>query len=256
VALACAIALPLLACGAGSLAGPCALSLPETPASWRSLLGEPSWQVEWIAPQGVPRSLVCESGAPPPAVEVIEEWASPILAWPFWPDKGIAPREMHPAGALYPLDYAAGGLALTWQGGVEAGFYERLAAYAGGAPERAPWRFDWGRFREALRSESLDAALQADPWLADWDSIAAKTAQDTFRGTSLKPAETVPLAAAAPPGLYAGPSPFAPALEAPPGGLLPLRVTPTPGAWFSETGRVRASSAGWYYRAYENDEGG
>jgi hypothetical protein len=141
---------------------------------------------------------------------------------------------MRPAGAVFPYDAAGSHIRLSWEAGVEAAFYLDLAAAAeragwGGAatdgdssgetgdgvsamphPLRHPRYFDWPRFRDLLRGDAIPPEIRADPWCADWRSIAARTVQSGFDRRRIKPVEREPLKVTIPgEGPWIGNSPFA-----------------------------------------------
>ncbi|MDR2070757.1 MAG: hypothetical protein LBP81_05000 [Treponema sp.] len=189
--------------------------LPALPPAWEAILGPPWWRIEWFGPDG----RLCSDEGPAsgfPEVSLPAEWASPVLAYPFWPGLGLSPGRMRPAGALAPFDVQRGELLLTWEAGPEARFYRSLAAavFSGGslsgtAAERRPDRFDWPRFRNLLRSGDVPPEIRSDPWLADWDRIAAKTVQSGFDRRRIQARSREPLGVSVPwPGPWAGSSPF------------------------------------------------
>jgi hypothetical protein len=196
------------------------LILPAVPPAWETILGPPQWRVEWIDPDGL-----LHSGEGPedalPEVNIPAEWASPVLAYPFWPDRGLTPGRMRPAGGLAPFDAQGGVLRLTWEAGPEAWFYRALASSLAAAAsseeglsaveaERRPDRFDWPRFRNLLRSDDVPQEIQEDPWLAGWDTIAAKTVQSGFDRRRIQVRSGESLTISVPwPGPWAGSSPFA-----------------------------------------------
>jgi hypothetical protein len=124
---------------------------PALPDTWREVLGEPRWRVVWISPQG--EQTLESDGKDAPLVDPLIEWTTPVIAYPFWPERGIRADMMKPAGALFPLDVNGGTIKLSWQGGVEAFIYKELASTppeaTSGTPRR-PQYFNWPRFRELL----------------------------------------------------------------------------------------------------------
>jgi hypothetical protein len=88
----------------GALAGRCAVEVPEPPEVWRELLGEPRWLLEWVDGAGEKASRELADRFAAADIEVNEEWAAPVTAWPFWPERGLEPGLARPAGALFPLD--------------------------------------------------------------------------------------------------------------------------------------------------------
>jgi hypothetical protein len=191
------------------------LVIPALPPAWEAILGPPQWRVEWFTPDGRLHSGEGTAAALP-GVDLPVEWASPVLAYPFWPDRSLGPGCMRPAGALAPFDVEGGDLCLTWEAGPEAWFYRALAAASSGgelsgtAAGRRPDRFDWPRFRNLLHDGDIPQEVQNDPWLADWDTIAAKTVQSGFDRRRIRASPREPLTLSVPwPGPWAGSSPFA-----------------------------------------------
>jgi hypothetical protein len=225
-------------------------SLPSLPASWGELLGEPEWRLEWIDEEG--REKVWEGGARTgfPELSLAQEWSSPILAWPFWPEKGLFPGDMKPAGAIFPWDVSGGRVDLSWLGGVDAFFWRELAA--GGTPQvsgtpRVPWYFDWPRFRELLEDPGTKEAVRLDPWTADWKLIAKNTLESGFSRSRLSPHSPAELTVPGLGGLWIGSSPFAPPLDFPPAGPLALPVGEGAETWVSSLGVLRCSKKAWFF---------
>lgn len=196
------------------------LILPAVPPVWEAILGSPRWRVEWFGPDG----RLCSGEGPAdalPGVNLPAEWASPVLAYPFWPDRGLTPGRMRPAGALAPFDAEGDRLRLTWEAGPEAWFYRALASSLAAAASsgeglseagagRRPDRFDWPRFRNLLRNGEVPQEVRDDPWLAGWDEIAAKTIRSGFDRRRIQARSREPLTISVPwPGPWAGSSPFA-----------------------------------------------
>jgi hypothetical protein len=181
------------------------LDLPALPPAWEAVLGPPHWRLEWFAPDGSLRSREGPAGALP-EVALAAEWASPVLAYPFWPERGLLPGAMYPAGAVAPFDADGPRLRLSWEAGPAARFYRALAAAGGKRPER----FDWPRFRELLRNGGIPPEVRADPWLADWDAAAAHTARSGFDRRRIQSRPREPVSLLIPwPGPWAASSPFA-----------------------------------------------
>ena len=185
----------------------------------------------------------------------MSEWSTPVLAWPFWPERGLLPGMMRPAGALFPWDACGQKISVSWQGGVHALFWKELAlAERPSAPasaaeaRRLPWYFDWPRFADLLESENISQAVREDPWLADWKSIAGRTIQSGFDRRRIASRAFTELAVPGLGGRWIGSSPFAPPLDAPDGGPLRLRVSEAAETWVSPGGILKASSAGWVWR--------
>jgi hypothetical protein len=173
-------------------------------------------------------------------------WVSAVSAAPFWPDRGLRPGIFRPAGAIFPFDVSGKSLILSWQGGVDANLYwELIAAYgeAGQESVRLPWNFNWPRFRQLFDDPTLNADVRADPWLADWNGIAAKMVQSGFDKRRLVPETRGRLEIPVGPGPWIGASPFAAPLffEAVP--VFPVR--PAADTWISAEGILRCNTETW-----------
>ncbi|QQO11062.1 hypothetical protein [Breznakiella homolactica] len=238
--LCCAI-LALCGCGEPLLSDSFRLELPVLPVEWTEILGRPRWRIEWIGRDGTWRQE--ETDFPENLrIGVMAEWASPVAAYPYWPEAGLNPGDFYPAGALFPFDREGGAIVLTWDGGVPAVFYRELARLD--PDTRKPEYFDWPRFREVLASP--ETTLRTDPWLADWRLIAEKTVQSGFdrrrivsryRGstTAFPPDE----------GPWACPSPFAPEMTALEEGGLELPTAAGIDTYVSYRGIIRCSEGVW-----------
>jgi len=174
----------LSACEAGPVHSSYRPVLPELPPHWEELLGEPHWRLEWVAEDGRWREREMVNSRDAPGLALFREWATPVLAWPFWPERGLIPGMMKPCGAIFPWDASGEKITLGWKGGVEAFFWKELASAdfsSAAARGRFPWYFDWPRFRDLLyESGNVPETVSRDPWLADWNSIAQKTVQSGF----------------------------------------------------------------------------
>ncbi|GHU55505.1 hypothetical protein FACS189442_3150 [Spirochaetia bacterium] len=252
----------LLLCGCGdSLAEPrFVLDFPAPPPAWTELFGPPRWRIEWISPAGTGEFV--ETRAPGERVEVIisPTGASPILAWPFWPARGIgediSPGIFRPAGAVFPFDAAGGRITLSWQGGVDAFFYHALlkaaASTEGAVGVRVPQNFDWPRFRSLFEDPSVSAEVRADPWTADLRDIAVKVVQSGFDKRRFKPAARVELKIPVSGGPWTGTSPFASPLsfeDTVP--VFPVRPGPESDTWYSAQGVLRCAGRTWVFRPRE-----
>ncbi|MDR1858374.1 MAG: hypothetical protein LBQ69_02785 [Treponema sp.] len=257
-------ALVLCGCGEPTLTDPrCSLQFPPLPQSWETLLGEPCWQVEWVTGDGRKQAAAIQGGEKA-EISLPQTWASPVSAAPFWPERGIGPGIFMPAGAIFPFDASGRTLALTWQGGVDAAFYWEMARHSGGAgtenvpPEtdgasfaaraavpRLPWNFDWPRFRRLFDDETVNAQVRADPWLADWGDVAARTATSGFDKRRLVPqargSREIPVG----PGPWIGTSPFAAPLYFE--GIPVFSVRAAADTWVSAGGLLRCNSDAWIF---------
>lgn len=236
--------------------GPFSLEFPSPPAAWTELLGSPRWLVRYFA-EGAAREV--EGGRSLPS-----STAGPVLAWPYWPARGLEPGDFRPAGLVLPYDASSPGvpdrlLILSWRGGVDAWFYQELERAArdrtlqdGGALEDLPQagNFNWSRFRALFSDPSVPAEIREDPWRADWEAIAERTIRSGFRKQWLDAMETSDLSIPVPPGRWISPSPFAPVLEFETGpGTFPagsgVRV------WYSAGGILHCSGESWIFLPWD-----
>jgi hypothetical protein len=230
------------------------LELPDLPPAWRELLGNPCWRIEWISPEGQKESLI--TGAPP-EITVPQGWASPISAWPFWPDKGIAPGIFRPAGAIFPFDAAGAGLRLSWRGGVEAFLYGELAAASAAVSgeeasvPRQPWNFNWPRFRELWDDPELPEEVRSDPWRVDWKQTAARIVSTGFNKRRIVSGPREEIAIPVPPGPWIGASPFSPPLFFGEGERPVFSAGTSPETWFSPAGVLRCTAETWILIPWE-----
>ena len=233
------------------------LSLPQLPESWETLLGRAHWHIEWLDEKVRQQWTVIQGGGVEISLPVTI--ASAVSAMPFWPEKGIKPGVFRPAGAIFPFDASGGTLYLSWQGGVDANLFWEMAMFLGGAGEennqpamesvaraavqRLPGNFNWPRFRRLFADESVNAHVRADPWLADWSSIAAKTVQSGFDKRRLVPESRGSLQVPVSPGPWIGTSPFAAPMVFEEVPVFPVR--PAVDTWISAEGLLRCNSEAW-----------
>jgi hypothetical protein len=224
--------------------------LPVLPEGWNEILGEPHWRLEWLGQDGAWMECYLSPGEEIPAISLIQEWATPVLAWPFWPGWDLIPEIMRPAGALFPWDAAGDRLELSWRGGAEAVFWKEMAAAkTEDVPDsRLPWLFDWPRFREILEGDEIPEAVSEDFWLVDWKDLAKRTVQSGFDRRRIKSMKLTEVEIPNLEGFWAGSSPFATPIEAPPGGPLCLEVAATVGTWVSANAVLKCSIDGWVIR--------
>jgi hypothetical protein len=219
------------------------LELPGLPPAWKSLLGNPCWQIEWVNIEGH-REMMSIGENVHADIAIPLTFASAVSALPFWPDKELGPGIFRPAGAIFPFDTSGNRLILSWKGGVDANlFWELAQASSDKALSRLPQRFDWPRFRLLFDDPTLDEDIRADPWLADWRDIAEKIVLSGFDRRRLVPEPRVDLKIPVNGGPWIGTSPFAPPLlfEADP--VFPVK--PTSDTWVSAEGILRCNSEAW-----------
>ena len=235
------------------------LELPKIPRGWEALLGSPYWRIEWLNDEGWKETKTVRGNG---SVEISlpPTLASAVSAFPFWPDRKIGPGVFKPAGAIFPFDVSGKTLVLSWQGGVDANlFWELAQAYRGTEEEnaeqralgralgravlRVPWNFNWPRFRELFDDPGLNAEVRADPWLADWHSIAEKIVKSGFDKRRLVPEARSSMEVPVNCGPWIGTSPFAPPLffETTP----VFSVRPAADTWVSAEGILRCNTQTW-----------
>jgi hypothetical protein len=245
-------ALLALGCGRNPADSGYIPELPDLPPAWEQLLGKPSWRIEWIGPGGRKESLVTREA---PEIRVPPGWTSPVSAWPFWPEKGIAPGIFRPAGALFPFDADGDLLRLSWRGGVEAFLYGELAAaHSAGAEAsvpRHPWNFNWPKFRELWDDPDFPEDIRLDPWKADWKHAALHIAAAGFNKRRLVPQERTALPVPAFPGPWISVSPFAPPLIFGEGETPVFPAGPEAESWFSPAGVLRCNAEAWIFIPWE-----
>jgi hypothetical protein len=244
------------------------LAAPPVPPAWVETLGPPAWRVQWINGRGEWEGMeiispwggtVGQSGAARSGFggDLPVSGASPVLAWPFWPDLGILPGDFRPAGAIFPFDVSGRDLILSWEGGVAAFFYRSLAeaAGAGSSKARQPGNFDWPRFRELLRDPALKESFLADPWTADWKLIARETVESGFEKRRLVSVPRNELALPVHPGPWISSSPFPAPLffgEDPP--VFPAPPGIEPDTWYSAQGILRCAGNAWIFIPWKDAE--
>ncbi|MDR2477144.1 MAG: hypothetical protein LBD18_05095 [Treponema sp.] len=241
----------LSGCGTAALDSRYTLHLPDLPPAWQHLLGEPHWRIEWLNQDGKKQTITVR-GNEKPEISLSPAWTSAVSIWPYWPQRGIGPGVFRPAGALFPFDAAGATLAASWRAGVDATLYwemGRAAAGSGAAGNRLPLYFNWPRFRELFQDSSINAEIRADPWLADWHSIAEKTIQSGFDKRRLVPEARVALTLPVGSGPWAGASPFAPSLLFDTAPVFTVRKSVD--TWVSSEGILRCNSKTWTLAAWE-----
>lgn len=204
------LVLALVSCDSRIIPLSYVVDLPELPPAWVEVLGKARWRLEWIDGEGSPG--IMENALQGQRISLLGEWAHPVLAYPYWPERGIPPGLMRPAGAVFPFDTVGGRIRLSWRGGVEAWFFKELAMAAGienTGNFRLPQYFDWPRFSALLESPAVSEEVRRDPWAADWSSIARSTIKSGFDQRRLKGQSLAEIAIPIPQGgLWIGTSPF------------------------------------------------
>ena len=239
----------MTACGHGIIHAGYKPELPEIPDLWDEILGAPRWKLEWLNPDGKWSSL--EGLRNFDEIKMMQEWTTPVLAWPYWPEKNLHPGLFSPAGALFPWDVSGSSLFLSWEAGIDAYLWRELAANAeirpSGTP-RYPWYFDWPRFRELMKSDNVPPEVRLDPWLADWKEFAKKTAESGFdrRRIKVEP-RTILTINPCPDIIWAGYSAFGAPVETEENGILEIPVKITPETWVSESGFLRCQKGTWIF---------
>ena len=256
----------LAACGETSLANSRYYArLPALPQAWIDLLGSPQWRFEWQDDDGRKKAAVAgnsscgSNGSGSFEISLPQTWASAVLAFPYWPEKGIGPGVFRPAGAIFPFDADGKYLVMSWQGGVDAVLYRELARACGGAGQddaraavpRFPQNFNWPRFRQLFSDSTVNADVRADPWLADWQGIAEKIVQSGFDKRRLVPEARSSLRVSVGPGPWTGTSPFALPLYFETDPVFPVRRAAD--TWISGEGILRCSTGAWMLKAFTHD---
>jgi len=237
------IAALVTSCGPSPIPESYRVQMPPSPPFRTELLGkECRWLLEWYDSGGKLRRTEIP-GNDAGTIDILNEWPSAVLAWPYWPEKSIVAGFFYPAGALFPFDAADGKIILSWEAGVEAYFYRELdRARSLHTTNRMPEYFDWKRFRTLLREEAAEE-LRIDPWLADWKGIAENTVRSGFRRSLIR-AESrdsteivIPHA-----GPWLGASPFRPVEFWEKGGDVLLLLSSRPEIFVCPGGILSASS--------------
>jgi hypothetical protein len=264
------LAVVCAACAGPVLPDRYGIVLPALPEHWSAALGAPEWRLTWIGPEGRTETRVVPAGSAPPDLTVPPGRPGMALAWPAWPERDLPAGRMRPAGAIFPYDAAgdatgsAGKIRLSWEAGPEAWLFLLMAAQTAPAADSAAdtanatavipaknraWNFNWPRFRELLASGDIPAAIRADPWRADWRSIAKKTLESGFDRRRIKvPDGLTPLSVVIPgPGPWFGTSPFAPAQAWTAGETVALEAGETAETLISPSGQIRYRAGVWMW---------
>jgi hypothetical protein len=225
------------------------VDFPPLPPEWGTILGPPSWRLQWTGPDGVTAYLDTGEGDRP-VIPILREWASPVLAYPYWPSRRLFPGTLRPAGAIFPFDVRSGHITMTWRAGPEAWFYRELAVAAEG--KRRPEFFDWPRFRALLESDIPAESVRKNPWEVDWRQMAQKTVESGFdrRRIIARSGEELlvsGLAVEYRAGPWFGASPFADPLTPDKEGRLRFKITGETETYFSAQGILRISKGAWAF---------
>lgn len=273
--LAVCSGLLLPCCGKSLLDSTYTLEFPALPQTWNSLLGSPYWKLEWLNTEGRLQSMTIRPNSIA-EISLPVTWASPVSALPYWPNRGLQQGIFKPAGAIFPFDVSGKSIILSWQGGVDANLYWefiKAAAQAGqetvipdeGAEvtvtfsdtfsralvSRLPMNFDWPRFRLLFDDPTVNAEVRADPWLADWQSIALKIVQSGFDKRRLVPETrsslSIPATGAISCGPWIGSSPFAAPLLFEPDTAMFFPVRQSADTWVCAQGILRCNTDAWIF---------
>jgi len=225
------------------------LEFPRSPQSWVSILGEPHWRVEWLAPDGRRQSADLSPGGSL-QIELPSTWVNPVIARPYWPGHNLYAGLFMPAGALFPFDVNKNRLCLSWEAGTDAVFYWELASANGGNMSRIPANFDWSRFRELFKSETLREDVREDPWLVDWSAVAESTVSSTFYQSRLRPEAAASATLPVPAGPWYGASPFSQPLYFAEDEARIFQVRAGVNTWVSAAGILRVNGGAWVFREW------
>jgi hypothetical protein len=220
--------------------------LPEIPIDWENVLGKPVWKIEWVDKNGNWQKIDVQENRNF-SLEICNTKLNPVIAYPFWPEKNIAPKIFFPAGAIFPLDVHNNRINLDWQAGIDAQLYLYLSKYNNGGT-RNPDQFDWLRFRTLLRTEMENAEIIANPWIVDWENAAKKIAASGFRSSYIKAAKYTEISATIPESaLWISPSPFETGKKWETGETIVLNASETPSRFISAKGTIVFTDKTWDY---------
>jgi len=230
----------------------CSLLLPALPESYLTCLGQPCWEITWVDADGFIQTA--STSASSLDVSLMEMWPAAALAYPFWPEKEIRAGIVKPAGAIFPFDADshANTLSLSWEGGVDAFFYFELAK--GGLEKRAPYLFDWKRFRGLFTDLRVPEDVVQNPWLVDWEEQARKTLASGFDWRRIK-ARNLGTVTITPPceGPWLGESVFVSPQYWNADEEITVTWTSEIETWFSPKGVLRFSGKSVFWRAWFPD---
>lgn len=239
----------LSACESGLFAPLYQVEFPVPPPAWQEILGPPHWRVTWIGPEGTWETAETHQGLLP--IRVLSEWTTPVIAYPYWPERGILPDILRPSGGLFPFDCENDRIRLSWRGGVEALVYRELAAHAEGSTQgtpRLPHYFNWPRFRALLEGPELPEGVQEDLWSVDWKGICRKIAQSGFDRRRIVPQSREELPVPVPSrGPWISTSPFGEPVYQDAERVLPLLVSENGDTYLSPEGMLRCTQEAWMW---------
>ena len=229
------------------------LEFPQAPEPWVSLLGEPHWRVEWLAPGGF-RQIADVLPGEGLNIEIPVEWTNPVTARPYWPGLNLFEGVFMPAGALFPFDINGNSLCLSWEAGPDTVFYWELAQAVSPGSSKIPANFDWLRFRELFKSGELNTSVSKDPWLVDWRYVAEKTIEANFDRRRLIPRTASSVSIPVPSGSWYGTSPFAEPLSFPEQKPPSFPVRPGLNVWICSEGMLRVNGNVWVFSEWKSDK--
>ena len=224
--------------------------LPDLPPHWEELLGEAHWQLQWVDKNATWQYMDLMPGVEIPDLAIMQEWASPVIAYPYWPYRMLLPGSFRPAGAIFPWDASGSKIQLSWRAGVDAIFWKELAAAertSEAAEGRLPWYLDWQRFRELLLTGNISLEVRQNPWLPDWKDIAQRTVQSGFYSSRISPRSHVEMEVEGMGGYWINSSPFVLPIDQEAGSSLILRAATEPDTWVSKDGVLRIARSGWIF---------
>ena len=249
-----AVSLCFVGCGEGKMFhsqhSQYVLALPQAPEAWVSLLGQPHWKVEWQNSSGQKQIKTIIPGESI-VIELPQTWTSAVLAWPYWPEQDIGAGLFRPAGALFPFDSSGDRVSVSWKAGPDAVFYRELVLANGQNGAKIPAYFDWPRFRELFELETLNEAVQKDPWLVDWRFVAEKTVNSSFDRRRLVPESAGSMIIPVFSGPWFGTSPFAEPLFFTENETPVFQVRPGINVWISGKGILRYSGKTWIFTEWK-----
>jgi hypothetical protein len=239
-----AAALLSLSCLQSPLYSEYKLVMPVLPAEWTEVLGDIKWHIEWVDKSG--KLLSANTNSNFYRVDnLMEEWANPILAYPYIVRSGI----LKPGGAIFPYDAKDDVVTLSWQGGIDAFFYRELISPD---EKRRPQYFDWKRFRALFTEKTLNQSVLNDPWIVDWKMTALKTLESGFNSRRIVPKETYNLIINIPAaGPWISTSPFAGVYNWKKDNPAAIQVTDSVEHFFCPQGELRCKKDIFVFEAYE-----